>query len=116
MLRCVALVRTEVWEEPSASIRVTRIGELGTTQAATSNRRTLRRNTFLVTQSASCYTNWATVPLLLLLNYNYLTLLFENKCFINYILSQEVHFKRSPLCHSCTTVDVPRTTAIASNF
>jgi hypothetical protein len=38
MLRRVALVRTDVSEEPSASIiRVTRIGELGTTQAATSN-------------------------------------------------------------------------------
>jgi hypothetical protein len=46
MLRCVALVRTDVSEEPGASfIRVTRIGELGTTKAATSNRRTLRRNT-----------------------------------------------------------------------
>jgi hypothetical protein len=45
MLRRVALVRTEVSEEPSASlIRVTRIGELETTQAATSNRRMLRRN------------------------------------------------------------------------
>jgi hypothetical protein len=45
MLPRVALVRTEVSEEPSASfIRVTRIGELGTTQAATSNRRMLRRN------------------------------------------------------------------------
>jgi hypothetical protein len=46
MLRRVALVRTDVSEEPSASfIRVTRIGELGTTLAATSNRLTLRRNT-----------------------------------------------------------------------
>jgi hypothetical protein len=46
MLRRVALVRTDVSEEPSASfISVTRIGELGTTLAATSNRRTLRRNT-----------------------------------------------------------------------
>jgi hypothetical protein len=45
MLRRVALVRTDVSEEPGASfIRVTTIGELGTTQAATSNRRTLRRN------------------------------------------------------------------------
>jgi hypothetical protein len=43
MLRRVALVRTDVWEEPGASIRVTRIGELGTTHAATSNRRMLRR-------------------------------------------------------------------------
>jgi hypothetical protein len=41
MLRRVARVRTDVPEEPSASsTRVTRIGELGTTQAATSNRRT----------------------------------------------------------------------------
>jgi hypothetical protein len=46
MLRRVALVKTDVSEEPGASfIGVTRIGELGTTQAATSNRRTLRRNT-----------------------------------------------------------------------
>jgi hypothetical protein len=46
MLRRVALVRTDVWEELSASIiRVTRIGELGTTLAVNSNRRTLRRNT-----------------------------------------------------------------------
>jgi hypothetical protein len=39
MLRCVALVRTDVSEELSASfIRVTRIGELETTLAVTSNR------------------------------------------------------------------------------
>jgi hypothetical protein len=39
MLRLVARVRTDVSEELSAFIiRVTRIGELGTTQAATSNR------------------------------------------------------------------------------
>jgi hypothetical protein len=45
MLRRVALVRTDVSEELSASIiRVTRIGELGTTLAVTSNRRMLRRN------------------------------------------------------------------------
>jgi hypothetical protein len=42
MLHCVALVRPDVSEEPSAFfIRVTRIGELGTTLAVTSNRRTL---------------------------------------------------------------------------
>jgi hypothetical protein len=42
MLRRVALVRTDVSEELSASfIRVTRVGELGTTLAVTSNRRTL---------------------------------------------------------------------------
>jgi hypothetical protein len=48
MLRRMALVRTDVSEELNAStIRVTRIGELGTTLAVTSNRRTLvkaRRN------------------------------------------------------------------------
>jgi hypothetical protein len=38
LLRRVPLVRTDVLEEPGASfIRVTKIGELGTTQAATSN-------------------------------------------------------------------------------
>jgi hypothetical protein len=42
MLRRVALVKTDVSEEINASfIRVTRIGELGTTLAVTSNRRTL---------------------------------------------------------------------------
>jgi hypothetical protein len=46
MLSRVAPVRTDVSEEPNASfIRVTRIGELGTTVAVTNNRRTLRRNT-----------------------------------------------------------------------
>jgi hypothetical protein len=43
MLRRVALVRTNVSEELSFSIiRVTRIGDLGTTLPVTSNRRTLR--------------------------------------------------------------------------
>jgi hypothetical protein len=42
MLRRVVLVRTDVSEGRSASfIRVTRIGELGTTLASASNRRTL---------------------------------------------------------------------------
>jgi hypothetical protein len=46
MLRRVALVRTDVSKELCASIiRVTRIGELRTTLAVTSNRRTIRRNT-----------------------------------------------------------------------
>jgi hypothetical protein len=53
ILRRVALVRTDVSKELIASfIRVTRISELVTTLAVTSNRRTLRRNThlaFLVT-------------------------------------------------------------------
>jgi hypothetical protein len=50
MLRRVALVRTDVSEQLSASfIRVTRIGELRTTLAVTSSRRTKRR--LLVTAS-----------------------------------------------------------------
>jgi hypothetical protein len=60
MLRDVALVRTDVSEELSASfIRVTRIAELGTTQTLTSNRSTLRRNTkvrrMLATASVGSY-------------------------------------------------------------
>jgi hypothetical protein len=44
MVRRVALVRTDVSEERSASfIRVTRMGGLGTSLAGTSNRPTLRR-------------------------------------------------------------------------
>jgi hypothetical protein len=44
MVRLVALVRADVSEELSASIiRVTRIGELGTMLAVTSNQRTLHR-------------------------------------------------------------------------
>jgi hypothetical protein len=49
ILRRVALVRTHVSEELSASsIRVTGIGELGTGLAVTSNRRKLQRNTTLM--------------------------------------------------------------------
>jgi hypothetical protein len=48
MLRRVALVRTDVSEEISASfIRAKRIGEQGTTLVVTSKRHTLRRNTLL---------------------------------------------------------------------
>jgi hypothetical protein len=51
MLRRVALVRTDISVELSASfIRVTRIGEVGITLAVTSNRLTLQRNTSV----ASC--------------------------------------------------------------
>jgi hypothetical protein len=50
MLSRVDLVRTDVSEERSATfIRVTRVGELGTTLAITSNRRSVRR--LLVTGS-----------------------------------------------------------------
>jgi hypothetical protein len=60
MLRHVALVRTDVSKEPSASfIRVTRTSELGATLVVTSNRRMLQRNTTAVKTSnlniiASC--------------------------------------------------------------
>jgi hypothetical protein len=54
MLRRVALVRTDVSEELSASfIRVTRIGELVTMLAVTNNGRKLRRSIwFLVVPSS----------------------------------------------------------------
>jgi hypothetical protein len=46
MLRRVALVRNEDWEELIASIiSVTRINDLGTMLAVTSNRKMLQRNT-----------------------------------------------------------------------
>jgi hypothetical protein len=49
ILRCVALIKTDVSEELSASvIRVTRIGELGTTLTVNNNRPTLRRNTLMM--------------------------------------------------------------------
>jgi hypothetical protein len=49
MLRRVTLVRTDVSEQLSASfIRVTRIDELGTTLAVTSNRRTIGTKWHLV--------------------------------------------------------------------
>jgi hypothetical protein len=49
----VALVRTDVSEEYSASfIREKRIGELGTTLAVTSNRQTLLNTTSVVPSSA----------------------------------------------------------------
>jgi hypothetical protein len=55
MLHRVALVRTDVSEELSASlIRVTRFDELGTKLAVTGNRSTLRRN------SNSCEILYAT--------------------------------------------------------
>jgi hypothetical protein len=55
MLRRVALVRTDISEELSASIiRVTRIGGLGTTLAVTSNRRTLRSISSQRVSVASC--------------------------------------------------------------
>jgi hypothetical protein len=54
MLRHVALVRTDVSEELSASIiRMTRIGELGTMLAITSNLFMLQRNTILMMEALS---------------------------------------------------------------
>jgi hypothetical protein len=55
VLRRVALVRTDVSEEPSASfIRVTRIGELGTTLAATSSRRISSKRASVASYSYRC--------------------------------------------------------------
>jgi hypothetical protein len=55
MLRRVALAKTDVSKELSTSIiRVTRIGELGTTLVVSSNRRTLRRNTKSFVASVGC--------------------------------------------------------------
>jgi hypothetical protein len=52
MLRYVALVRTDVSEELSASfIRVTRMDELGTTLAVTSNRRSEEIPKYQIPQS-----------------------------------------------------------------
>jgi hypothetical protein len=57
MLRRVAVVRPDVSEERSASlIRMTRIGELGTTLAVTSNRRSVRR--LLVTVTPQSLIQW----------------------------------------------------------
>jgi hypothetical protein len=47
----MAVVRTDVSEERSASIRVTSTGELGRTLAVTSNRSRLRRNTSFLTRA-----------------------------------------------------------------
>jgi hypothetical protein len=64
MLRRVALVRTEVSEELSASfIKMTRISELGTTLAVTSNRRTLRRNTWYFLLNSYSYNISATIQM-----------------------------------------------------
>jgi hypothetical protein len=57
MLRSVDLVKTDVSEEPSASIiRVTIIGELGTTLAVTSDARyeEILTTTYVVTSAADC--------------------------------------------------------------
>jgi hypothetical protein len=47
----MALVRTDVSEELSASIIGMTVGELGTTLAVTSNRHTLRRNASVASYS-----------------------------------------------------------------
>jgi hypothetical protein len=55
MLRGVALVRTDVSEERSASfIRVKRLSELGTTAAVTSNRRISSQRASVASYSCRC--------------------------------------------------------------
>jgi hypothetical protein len=61
MLRRVALVRSDGLEERIAFIiRVTRIGELGTSLAVTSNGSMLRRNTTTTTANTSTTTSTTT--------------------------------------------------------
>jgi hypothetical protein len=80
----VALVRTDVSEELSASfIRVTRIGELGTTLAVTSNWCMLRR---------------ILGPLLFLLNINDLPNIIKSE-------SIPIHLLKIPILLSQTTVE-----------
>jgi hypothetical protein len=67
MLSRVTLVRIDVSEELSTSfIRVTRIGELATTLAVTSNRRALRKNTKEALSSSEMSvltrTTWRNIP------------------------------------------------------
>jgi hypothetical protein len=67
MLRCVALVSTDVSEELSASFtRVTRISEIATTLAVTSNRHTLRKNLVFL-RSMSVASKTSVVPSSLIL-------------------------------------------------
>jgi hypothetical protein len=62
-LRYLAVVRTDVSEERRVSIiRVTRIGEIGTTLAVTSNRRTLRTLLFIFLRSVHRLLVTANVP------------------------------------------------------
>jgi hypothetical protein len=73
MLRRVALVRTDVSEEHSASIRVTRIGELGTTLSLATDARceeipsrflqephgvTSQKTPFFIPQQILCWLKW----------------------------------------------------------
>jgi hypothetical protein len=65
MLRRVALVRTDVSEELRAFfIKVTTIGELRTTLAVSSNRRTLRRNSRLLVITSVVPSSPILVPLM----------------------------------------------------
>jgi hypothetical protein len=63
MLRRVALVRTDVSEERSSSfIRMTTIGELETTLAVTSNRRTLHSHTVVLRSVCRLLVTASVVP------------------------------------------------------
>jgi hypothetical protein len=63
MLRRVAVVRIEVSEERMASIvRMTRIGELGTTLAVSSNRSTLMMEAILFSETSVLTTATRLIP------------------------------------------------------
>jgi hypothetical protein len=104
MLRRVAFVRTNVSEElsPSFIIRVTRIGELGTTLAVTSNRRTLPHGV------TSQKTPFFIVTAVKTSDVTYFILISEliNQC---HPLEPKSHSanRRSPMKHECSMALIP---------
>jgi hypothetical protein len=63
MLRRVALVTTDISEELGASfIKVTRIGELGTTLAASSNRHAAKKYLYFYAACVGCLDTASLVP------------------------------------------------------
>jgi hypothetical protein len=108
MFRRVALVRTDVSEELSASfIRVTGIGELGTTLAVTRNRRTQHaKRRFL--QEPHCVTSQNTPFFyLILLSHLLLGLLSDNFVRVYVFLCSPLCCRSRPLHPPCCGSDNP---------